>query len=143
MYIQSVLDNEVQTVKENKVLKALRQFDIDPLELKLLSSSRNRQVWKVYTSNQKYAFKSISKIDRAKMIIDVSDYLNKNGIKVIQFVSTSDGKRIIEENKQYFLLSHWIDGVTSRYEEDGMIERMSNLLARFHDASHGDRKSVV
>lgn len=118
------------------ISKVLAKYGVYPEKWTLIKQESNRNVWEVKGDKRKYALKSVN-AEIAQKIPDISFYLSGKGIPVITPLPTLNGDFFVQKNKFFFILFPWFEGEFIRYDTPGTIERMSGLLAQFHEASRG------
>ena len=131
--------NDGEQMNKSFVLWALSQYGISPLKYTIFKQSkreRNRIVWKVETDKGNYALKQIE-LNKAKKIAAISRHLMKKGVPTIPVIPTLIDHYVIEREDLGLVLFPWIEGKKIRYETEGAIERISELLAHYHEGLKG------
>lgn len=121
---------------KSMILNVLSKYGIRPEKITLIKRGSSRSVWEVSEKKGKYALKSVS-AEKAQIISNVSLYLSRKGVPVITVLPALNGDFVVQSDKFCFILFPWFEGETIRYDISGTVEKMSVLLAQFHEASRG------
>lgn len=121
---------------DKMVLEVLSKYGIRPQKCTLIRNKGDRSVWKVEEKKGKFVLKLVS-AEKAQKISNVTLFLSGKGIPVIPVVPTLKGDFVVRSKKNFFVLFPWFDGDAISYRTPGTIEKMSVLLAQFHEASRG------
>ncbi len=122
---------------KKELRKVLNHYGLKPQSISKVSKKSGRQVWRVVAGDDVYSLKYLGECQKAQRMAAASAYLNSRGIPVMTMIAATDGEPLVSMNKGCFLLSPWIKGVRPRYDDPGIIEKITVLMARFHEASRG------
>ncbi|MCM3197194.1 phosphotransferase [Priestia megaterium] len=123
-------------MNKDMISRVILKYGINAKKCTLIKQESDRCVWKIEDKKRKYALKSLT-ARKAKITSNISSYLLERGIPVITLLPALNGDFIIQNGDSFFILFPWFEGEAIHYEIPGTIERMSVLLARFHEASKG------
>lgn len=121
---------------DNIISNVLSKYGVHPIKCTLIKQEKDRMIWEVVGEKGKYALKSVS-AGKAQRIPSIGLYLASKGIPVITVLPTLKGDFVVNIQNYFFILFPWFEGESIRYDTPGTIERMSSLLAQFHEASRG------
>ncbi len=123
-------------MSDYNILEILSEYGIHPDKITLISERRNRCVWKISGNNGNYALKLVDP-KKAGIISNVGSYLFNRGVPVIPVLPTLKNDFLVLHKDVSFILFPWFEGETIVYDTPGTIEKITSLLARFHNASRG------
>lgn len=123
-------------MNEHIILKVLAEYGIAPVNITLISERKNRSVWKITGDKKSYALKSVQP-QIAEIISNVGVYLFNRGVPVITVLPTLKNDFFVKRKNISFVLFPWFEGEAIVYDTPGAMEKMSTLLANFHEASRG------
>lgn len=120
------------------IIEVLSKYGIRPKKWTIIKQENDRMVLKVEGENGNYVLKSLI-ASKAHNVSNITPYLSGKGIPVIAVLPALNGDFVVQSKKykNSFILFPWFDGKSIHYEPQGTIERMSSLLAQFHEASRG------
>lgn len=118
------------------IAEVLSKYGIRPQKWTIIKQESDRMVFKIEGEQEIYALKSL--IDRvAQNVSNLTLHLIKRGIPLIPILPTLNGDFVVKSNKcnNSFILFPWFEGEPIIYETPGTINKMTTLLAQFHEAS--------
>jgi CotS family spore coat protein len=128
----------VVTVQTEPFHAPLVAFGMWPAEVWLIKAAPDgKAIWAVTGSQGRFVLKRVTSHRRAKKIAAVSHYLYRAGLPTTPALVSVEGKTSVDSGGGYYVLYPWVEGDHPAYASPGMIARLTELLARFHEGSRG------
>lgn len=133
------VSKQVQASNE-PINEVLSKYNIEVIDIKNEVYKGKKGVWWIYTKTGEMVLKKVSNSEATlKFILAGINYLENNGIKIPEVVSTRDEKEYVCMDKACFVLSRAINGKKLKADNLSDIKNMSKELGKFHKASDGFR----
>lgn len=119
----------------------IKKYGLRPL---LITKIRNRNVYKVHTTDKIYAFKVYDWPAAINFHITLLHQLDKNGFRQFpKVITTLDGSGSVEMGDMSYVLSEWIEGVQPSFSNIEHLKIASAFLALFHRAAKAPEQEVM